>query len=692
MIRYLFIILLAVAFQTKSIAQPPTKVRALFLGNSYVSVNNLPLLIKNVASSVGDTLIYNDNSPGGYTFNDHLNNQVSLDLMADPQWDYVIIQQQSVLGAAVCNEPSIIAPNSFWPSNIQSVQDLKVGIDQEGAIPMLYMTWGRKNGEPSLCAQFPKAGYYCTYKGMDSLLQQNYMQMGGPNMSYNEQLPLAAVGAVWRYVRTNHPEIELYDSDGSHPSVAGSYLAACTFYNTLFRKSPLGITYNPGLSNTVASNIRLAVNQIIHSNLKKWNVGFYDPAPDFVVNGYDAATQTFAFKNESNKLYFTFSSSYCYQNFNRYKYRWSFGDGSFSDEVNPNHKFNSPGVYTVKLFATYKNGSFKDSVTKTIRIDGSLISVNSLGTNDLETTLASNDSLMFPSTIVGDTVSRTFYLYNYGILPLAINQVVLSGNNSWSYVLDNDTINAASKAILTIRFHPSASGLASSQLKLVTNDNYSGDYFLRLFGNGIAQNLNYEVSRKSVILQHEAIVDLGNLSLGQQIESVIQLKNTGNIPLKINSIYLTGDTVFFSVVGKSQIIKQKNSVSIPVLLNMKFADSLSQEAILNISTNHPTQPNFQVKFIAKQKITSVSTMEYIESKLSIYPNPAKDELNILLNYERIIGYRIIDLQGRCLTHKQVNASFGMAINSSLLFSGIYYIEVTTEKGNKFSGRFFKQSD
>ena len=81
MIRYLFIILFAVAFQTKSIAQPPTKVRALFLGNSYVTVNNLPLLIKNVASSVGDTLIYNDNSPGGYTFNNHLNDQVSLDMM-----------------------------------------------------------------------------------------------------------------------------------------------------------------------------------------------------------------------------------------------------------------------------------------------------------------------------------------------------------------------------------------------------------------------------------------------------------------------------------------------------------------------------------------------------------------------------------------------------------------------------------
>ncbi|MFO0321232.1 MAG: T9SS type A sorting domain-containing protein, partial [Bacteroidota bacterium] len=260
--------------------------------------------------------------------------------------------------------------------------------------------------------------------------------------------------------------------------------------------------------------------------------------------------------------------------------------------------------------------------------------------------------------------------------------VVLSGNNSWSYVLDNDTINAASKAILTIRFHPSASGLASSQLKLVTNDNYSGDYFLRLFGNGIAQNLNYEVSRKSVILQNEAIVDLGNLSVGQQIESVIQLKNTGNIPLKINSIFLTGDTDFFSVVGKSQIIKQKNSISIPVILNIKFVDSLSREAILNISTNHPTQPNFQVKFIAKQKITSVSTMEYIESKLFIYPNPAKNQITISTAASlKNASVSIFDMTGRLVHEKNNLEGKSNVIDISNYDSGIYFFEIN--QSNEF---------
>jgi hypothetical protein len=36
-----------------------------------------------------------------------------------------------------------------------------------------------------------------------------------------------------------HPD--LYDTDGSHPSLAGSYLAACVLFATLFGESPVGI-------------------------------------------------------------------------------------------------------------------------------------------------------------------------------------------------------------------------------------------------------------------------------------------------------------------------------------------------------------------------------------------------------------------------------------------------------------------
>lgn len=48
---------------------------------------------------------------------------------------------------------------------------------------------------------------------------------------------LIPVGQVWETVRREHPEIELYWSDGKHASVYGSYLVAATVYATLTGKS-----------------------------------------------------------------------------------------------------------------------------------------------------------------------------------------------------------------------------------------------------------------------------------------------------------------------------------------------------------------------------------------------------------------------------------------------------------------------
>ena len=49
--------------------------RVLFIGNSYTDVNNLPNLVKSIANSCGDNLIYESNTPGGCTFMQHCQNQ-----------------------------------------------------------------------------------------------------------------------------------------------------------------------------------------------------------------------------------------------------------------------------------------------------------------------------------------------------------------------------------------------------------------------------------------------------------------------------------------------------------------------------------------------------------------------------------------------------------------------------------------
>ena len=49
-------------------------------------------------------------------------------------------------------------------------------------------------------------------------------------MANDNKALLSPVGAVWKYLRNNNPGISLYQSDESHPTLAGSYAAACCFY------------------------------------------------------------------------------------------------------------------------------------------------------------------------------------------------------------------------------------------------------------------------------------------------------------------------------------------------------------------------------------------------------------------------------------------------------------------------------
>jgi hypothetical protein len=52
---------------------------------------------------------------------------------------------------------------------------------------------------------------------------------------------LAWQAAIKRRALQKDKTHELYDKDGSHPSQAGSYLAACVFVATLLDQSPVGL-------------------------------------------------------------------------------------------------------------------------------------------------------------------------------------------------------------------------------------------------------------------------------------------------------------------------------------------------------------------------------------------------------------------------------------------------------------------
>ena len=67
---------------------------------------------------------------------------------------------------------------------------------------------------------------------MNARLRDAYLRIADSSLA-----SVSPVGAAWRYIRDTQPSIQLYVGDGSHPSVAGTYLAASVFYVSLFHKA-----------------------------------------------------------------------------------------------------------------------------------------------------------------------------------------------------------------------------------------------------------------------------------------------------------------------------------------------------------------------------------------------------------------------------------------------------------------------
>ncbi len=294
--------------------------KALFLGNSYTGANNLPNLIYQLALSNGDTLIYDSNTPGGYQLIQHSTNATSLSKIQADDWDYVVLQEQS-------QKPSF--PPAQVATDVYPYADVLVDSiysNNPCTEPVFYMTWGRENGDQGNCASYPPL---CTYEGMQDRLRTSYLEM-----TNDHDAICAPAGSAWWYSRTLDPGLGLYTADESHPNINGSYLTACVFYATMWRKSPVGLSYTAGISSTTASFLQQVAHTTVFDSLDTWRIG-----TDDVAAGFEHTA------GASGQIIFTDTSR------NATNWQWDFGDGAMSSLQNPNYSYAGPGPYTVLLTA-----------------------------------------------------------------------------------------------------------------------------------------------------------------------------------------------------------------------------------------------------------------------------------------------------------------------------------------------------
>jgi hypothetical protein len=209
--------------------------RVLFIGNSYTYVNDLPGTLTKLARAGGHKLITGMAAPGGWSLARHLSTPETLSALSESNWDFVVLQEQSQLPSTIKTREQYYYP---------AVRTWVKAIRATNAKPVLFMTWAHQNGWPEM--------------GMP-----DYESMQIPvidaNLSISKELraTIAPVGYAWLMETRQNPQLELFNADGSHPDVAGTYLAACVFYATLFDQSPVGLLYFGGLPASTARELQL---------------------------------------------------------------------------------------------------------------------------------------------------------------------------------------------------------------------------------------------------------------------------------------------------------------------------------------------------------------------------------------------------------------------------------------------------
>jgi PKD repeat protein len=325
-------------------SQAQDSVSVLFVGNSYTYVNDLPNVFKQLTGSLGDEATVDSKTNGGYTFQNHLVDPLTMTKIQAKPWDYVVLQGQS-------QEPSFpfgqVNANTLPPA--VALAD-SVYANSFCAQTMYFMTWGRQVGDP----QWDSIN---TFYKMNNRLRNAYVRIAD-----SANASVAPVGVAWKYIIDNHPTINLYSPDGSHPSLEGTYLAACTFYASVYRKNSTGATYTAGLDATTAGILQTAADLSVLDSIDTW---FLRGKADLTVADFLASVngQTVQLTNASTHA----------QGF-----LWNFGDGASSVLVDPTHGFTSGGTYPVELIALSECGN--DTTVQQITIQSAgIIEGDTLG-------------------------------------------------------------------------------------------------------------------------------------------------------------------------------------------------------------------------------------------------------------------------------------------------------------------------
>lgn len=264
----------------------------LMLGDSYTAANNgLDTILSKLFESAGDKHEVKSVTSGGKDFAWHAKmlrspgseQEIALGSKGQ-QWGWVVLQDRSHVPAFCCNGPAAelyggeaAAGFRDFGASLAAVQDLDHAAEAHGAKTVLLQTWGRRSGVP--------VPFLAGFEPMNELVIRGYDMYASSIAQHSRKPIIVPVGSAFGLIydeiaesqsprealSTDNLWTELYSSDGSHPSVAGSYLTACMLYATITNKSPVGLAGVSGVTATQVTALQRKAHDTVFTNTSSAN-------------------------------------------------------------------------------------------------------------------------------------------------------------------------------------------------------------------------------------------------------------------------------------------------------------------------------------------------------------------------------------------------------------------------------------
>jgi hypothetical protein len=292
----------------------------LFIGNSYTHYNSMPMIFEKIAVSKKLKVAVEMNARSNHTLKMHSKRTEMYENIRKKKWDYVVLQGFS---------REFMYPTSHIDT--ATVPYLKQILDSiysnnPCTNVLFYMTWGYKDG-----FQYNDSLY--SYQLMSEKIKSGYKYVADMF-----KIPIVPAGDVWRLCRESYSNINLYQEDGQHPTLNGSYLVACSFYASIFKATPEG-GYIPKIDTTDAQKIQKLAYNYVSNNLDTFKL--------------NQNTIRFNFERTKKGEYFAYGNA-------NYPFAdsliWDLGNGVKTKESNFRWQYKEPGSYTVKLRVYEKCG------------------------------------------------------------------------------------------------------------------------------------------------------------------------------------------------------------------------------------------------------------------------------------------------------------------------------------------------